>query len=771
MPELDSNPDPARLRPKKWTIQSWTIRGLAGLFAIAAIVRLIPFTIPIRAADLVQDDRAVTFSDRHGAYLGTLLSRDRDRTAVVELDEISGAFKQAILAAEDGRFYQHGPLDLQAIARATGQLIRHRRVVSGASTVTMQLASMLDPAPRTVTTKMRQVWQSWRLAAGMNRDEILHAYVNRLPMGGNIYGVEAAARLYFGMPASDLDVARASLLAALPNAPTRLDPYTHWEALKQRQAYVLDRMVAEGYISEVQRDRAYAERLPLQPRQQGIVAAPHFLFWAAEQLPKARSTVVQLTLDRSLQQFVETQVRETVRTLEERNVRHAAALVLDRRSKEVLAYVGSPDYFGDAGRNDGVQALRQPGSTLKPFLYALALERRSIRPQTILADIPARYAIPGARLYSPVDYTETYQGPVRVRIALANSLNVPAVRVLDAVGVPEFLTHLQSLGFGHLDRAAEHYGLGLALGSGEVSLWELAAAYGVMANQGEVFVPEAIAEENAALPAETLGSPEIWALVTDMLGDRFARAKAFGIDSALALPFPAAVKTGTSSGYRDAWTVGFTSTYVVATWVGNFDGTPTQQVSGATGAAPLWHRIMLHLHRDRVPDPLLKPTSLEERSICALTGLPPGQDCSTVVREYLFPEDLETYDRQATTPPSFKLPDRYSEWLANQPQSPLGDKQLSILFPQDGEVFLLESPINDQARQVQLHISNPSGDPVSWWLGDRLIAEGSQEHTFWTLQPGTWELSVRQGDRRDSAIFHVRAVSKRAQRQGFSVAP
>lgn len=744
-----------------------------GAIAIAAIIRSIPYAIPIRAADLVQDDRAVTLTDRQGAYLGTLLSRDREHTAVVALDDVSNAFKQAILAAEDGRFYQHGPLDLRAIVRATWQLARYRRVVSGASTVTMQLASMLDPAPRTPAAKLQQVWQSWRLAAGMTRDQILHAYVNRLPMGGNIYGVEAAAQLYFGMSASDLDVTRASLLAALPNDPTRLNPHTGWEALKQRQAYVLDRMVADGYISQAQRDRAYAERPPLQPRQQGIVAAPHFLFWTAAGLSGDRPPVVRLTLHLALQQFVEVQVREIVRILADRDVKHAAALVLDRRSGEVLAYVGAPDYFDGAGRNDGVQALRQPGSTLKPFLYALALERRSIRPQTILADVPVRYAIPGARLYSPADYTKTYQGPVRVRVALANSLNVPAVRVLEEVGVVSFLERLRVLGFEHLDRPAAHYGLGLALGSGEVSLWELATAYGTMASKGDEFVPVAIAnpeEPQTNIPA-SVGAPDVWAWVTDVLSDRFARAKAFGIDSALTLPFPAAVKTGTSSGYRDAWTVGFTSEYVVATWMGNFDGAPMQQVSGAAGAAPLWHRIMLHLYRDRLPASLAKPAALVRRSICALTGLPPDSDCPTVTNEYLFPEDAAEYDLQAATPPPFELPSRYDEWLANQPRSPLASEQVSILFPQQDDVFLLKSTSAGMGQQVQFQISNPSGETVSWWLGDRLIAEHSAAEVYWTLQPGEWTLRVQQGDRADEVTFRVQNVPQRQQRQGFSVAP
>ncbi|NET37260.1 MAG: penicillin-binding protein 1C, partial [Cyanothece sp. SIO1E1] len=575
----------------------WLLKVTFGLVSLSLIVRSLPYLAPIHASDLVQNQQAIEFSDRHGLPLGTLLTRDQDHTAVVSLNQVSPHFIQAILAAEDQRFYQHGPLDGRAIARSLLEAIQARQIVSGASTITMQLARMLDPAPRTLTGKTREVWLSWRLAAGMSKDEILQAYINRLPMGSNVYGVEAAAQVYFGIPAADLNVAQASVLAALPNDPIDLDPYTYWEALKQRQAYVLNRMVQDGYISRPQADRAGAEAIALQPRQQGIIAAPHFLFWLANQLPPEHPSQLRTTLDRPLQQFVAAQVRQIVHTLAPQNAHHAAALVIDNDSGEILAYVGSPSYFNEAqsGRNDGVQALRQPGSTLKPFLYQLALQNRIIRPNTVLADVPTHYPIPGARLYSPIDYSETFQGPVRIRIALANSLNIPAVRVLAKIDVPTFLAHLHQLGFEHLDQSPEHYGLGLALGSGEVSLWELARAYLTLARQGQAIPLQVKLEAAAEGPVsganerETTFSPSATAsLITDMLSDRHARAISFGVDSVLNLPFPAAVKTGTSSDFRDTWTVGFTTDYTVATWVGNFNGEPMHQVSGVSGAAPLW---------------------------------------------------------------------------------------------------------------------------------------------------------------------------------------
>jgi len=683
-----------RSRPRRlWVALGGIALGLVG-------VRGIPYLIPIRAKEMAQHHQAWVVSDRTGLPLGTLLSRDQEHTMAVPLTQVSPQFIQAILAAEDRDFYQHGPVDLGALARAIVQAIQARRIVSGASTITMQLARMRYPTPRTPVGKLQEIWIAWRLAAGMNRDEILHAYVNRLPMGGNIYGVEAAARLYLGLPAAELNLAQASLLAALPNDPTALNPYVYWPQLKQRQRYVLDRLVATGRITATEADHAYGETIRLHDRQQGILAAPHFLFWIADQVEQSpnrpTSGVIRTTLDRPLQEFVETQIQQLVQGLAPQNVRHAAAIVVDNHTGDILAYVGSPNYFDrdDLGRNDGVQALRQPGSTLKPFLYQLALERGVIAPNTILADVPTHYAIPGAQLYSPTDYSETFQGPVRVRSALANSLNIPAVRVLERVGVAAFRDRLQDLGFGHLTRSPEYYGLGLALGAGEVSLWELARAYGTLARGGEAIALRgwlgAVPQDSQA-PQDSQTPQELrfnegpktrrereraaWELVREMLGDRYARAGAFGVASVLDLPFAAAVKTGTSSDFRDTWTVGFSRDYTVATWVGNFDGSAMRTVSGVTGAAPLWQRIMLHLH-EPAEDAFDPPAGLIPRPICAISGARPTPACPIVVMEYLFPTDLAAYENQPdpflkTVPGQpgnyqWVLPPIYHEWLAQR---------------------------------------------------------------------------------------------------------
>ncbi|WP_375511639.1 penicillin-binding protein 1C [uncultured Nostoc sp.] len=762
-----------------------TNKVILAVLVICLVVRLLPYFAPIHTADIAQNQLAMQFSDRNGLPLGTLLTRDQEHTSVVPLNQVSPQFTHAILAAEDGSFYHHGALDMKAIIRASKEAIYAKRIVSGASTITMQLARMLDPVPRSFSGKLSEIWLSWRLAAGMNKDEILSAYINRLPMAGNIYGVEAAARTYFSIPASELNLAQASLLAAIPNNPTYFNPYEHWERLKQRQKYVLNRMVQDEYISGAIAARTSAEKVVFQSRQRGIIAAPHFLFWLANQILPSKpykaenqaplfkegwgdKSVIRTTINRPLQQFVEAQVQQVISSLAVNNVHDAAALVIDNHTGEVLAYVGSPDYFNEAklGRNDGVQALRQPGSTLKPFVYELALEKSLIRPNTILADVPAHYAIPGAKLYSPTDYTESFLGPVRVRIALANSLNVPAVRVLEKVGVETFLERLHQLGFEHLNQTPEHYGLGLTLGSGEVSLWELARAYVTMAQLGEA-TPLVSTFSDSPIPnpkSKIQNSTTIWQLITNILSDNHARATAFGVDSVLNLPFPVAVKTGTSSNFRDTWTVGFTTDYTVATWVGNFNGEPMHHVSGVTGAAPLWNRIMLHLHEHQEPAGFPPPEGLVQLPVCAISGLRPTPDCTSVVQEYFYPEDKIAYEGDN----QFNLPPEYDEWLAKQQQSSLVSTNLRILSPHNGDFFLLY-PGEEAKQKLEFKLAGNKSAPVEWWLNGEKLNTNSANSFFWNLRPGKWTLEARSKEMADKVSFQVELASIKPTRRGFSI--
>lgn len=719
------------------------------LFAFVALLHPLHLT-PARGAS------AIAFTDRAGLPLGTVLTRDDERTVRVPLDRVSPNFLRMIVSTEDARFFSHNGVDAFALARSFSQIVRTGHMMSGGSTITMQVARMHYAIPRTVWGKLEELVLAPRIEAGTSKTDILTAYVNGIPMGGSLVGVEAAARAYFGVSAHDLDLAQAALLAALPNDPGGLDPYAHRAALEARRIRLLDRLATRHIVPASDIDRAKSEALAIVPAASGIYAAPHLLFRLSASLPDS-TAAVRTTIDRPLQTYVEAETASVVDALRDRNVTAAAALVVDNRTGAILAYAGSPNYFDTQrqGRNDGVRALRQPGSTLKPFLYELAFERRIVRPTTILADVPTAYALPGRRLYAPSDYSQRFAGPVRARIALANSLNVPAVRVLSDTGVTTFLDRLHALGFTHLTRSAQTYGLGLTLGSGEVSLEELAGAFATAANNGHPVRLHAVADETQQADAPRVGDASSWMLVTDMLSDAHARAREFGVNSLLRLPFPTAVKTGTSSDFRDTWTVGYSRDYTVAVWAGNFDGSSMRNVSGVTAAAPLWSRIMLHLHERREPAAFPLPASYVRTPMCATTGVRPSASCTAVVSELLDPDDRRALTKSAPT-----LGHDYDAWLAQQP--PVDANALRIVAPRDGTHFVFAS-----GAQIALDVRG-AGSGVLWKQNGAHLRE-HRPRWFWTLQRGDWTFEATQAHERARVTIHVVDAPVSGAARGFTL--
>lgn len=699
----------------------------------------------IDAANLPQPPVAMTYTDRGGTPLGTILGSTSTHAVGIGLSAVSPWFLEAIVAAEDVRFWRHGAADARSMLRAAREFAIYGEPQSGASTIEMQLARFVSPSSSTLRGKLAQLVTAQRIEIASSKSSILEAYVNRVPMGGDIYGVEAAARTYFGEPAADLDLAQASSLAAIPNDPPRLAPGGDWAALRARQQYVLQRMIDSGDISRAAAARAYAETLAVRTDESGIADAPHALFYLNRTGTTARGRL-RTTIDRALQRFVQAQTQDVIAALQSYDVNDAAALVVDNRTGAVRAYVGSPDYFADPslGRNDGVQALRQPGSALKPFAYELALERGTIRATTVLDDAPAAYAIPGGRLYQPDDYSGRFSGPVRVRYALANSLNVPAVRVLSDLGVQRLLDRLHDLGFTHLTKPASYYGLGLTLGGGEVSLWELVDAYVTLARAGSA-VPLRLVEGGVASPRR-IGDPSDWQLVTDMLADRNARSHSFGHGSVLELPFPAAVKTGTSSDFHDTWTVGFTRDYTVGVWVGNFDGSPMRGVSGVTGAGPLWNRIMLHLYeRNAEPPPFSTPRGFVRVAICANTGrAPSAAKTCPVVHEWARPAELAQI-RRAAAPEGWR-----------------------IAFPRDGDRFVYtpaRDPLQRREQQIALRTAG-TREPAHWSVNGETLHPDAGGTVFLPLRLGTWRIVATARGSRDEVTIHVDAPF--ARRPGFT---
>jgi penicillin-binding protein 1C len=582
--------------------------------------------------------------DRHGALLRELPSDTGRRGRPLPLDEIGDRLVVTTLVSEDREFYDHDGIDHAALARAMKQNVAHARLVSGASTVTQQLVKMLDtegePGARTLAGKLIEMARAQNLEEDADKSEILAQYLNRLPYGHGLVGPEAAAQGYFGVSAKDLSWAQASFLAVLPRAPSFLDPYRHPERVRLRQAALIEALHETGYLTELERDRALAESLEARPLCHPF-HAPHLIETLRVDGELAGSDITQTTLDLELQADVEgmvsTHLAALARQDEPGGADDAAVLVVDNASGEVLAYVGSADFHDPeiAGQVDMVRALRQPGSSLKPFVYALAFANGHTGPQ-MLPDVPTRF-VEGGGEYDPRNFHRGFEGPISAREALASSLNVPAVRLTAELGVDALLELLHRLGLESLNRDPEHYGVALALGSGEVRLWDLAGAYVTLARGGDRVELRATVADRAAIGEARTGTDviasEVAAAVTEALSDPLARARLLAGRSPFDLGFPVAVKTGTSSGYRDTWAVGYTSERTVAVWLGNADGAPTNELTGASGAGPLFGDVMRRAMREvSTRAPLWDADLLTTVEVCPLSGLPAGPACPDRVR-------------------------------------------------------------------------------------------------------------------------------------------
>lgn len=562
------------------------------------------------------------------------------------LDRVPDDLRTMLIAAEDARFFSHPGVDVRAVARAIKESVLAGRVVSGASTITQQLARRLVSRPRTFVGKVQEVLWALRLEVHLDKERILLEYANRLPLGRGAVGVEAASHAHFGRPAHVLTLAECALLAGLAHAPAREDPRDYPERALARRARVLGRAQALGLIDRATAERATAEPLDVERAPAPQELALHFAERARRRAPPG-ATAIATTLDRALQLEVEGIVADELGALAKRGVGQAAVLVLDNQDGAVLAYLGSRDWHDDErlGKNDGVQAHRQPGSALKPFVYGLALAH-GLTPATVLADVETTLATETGS-YAPRNYDERVHGPVRVRAALQNSYNIPAVEVGELLGPERVVRLLRNAGLASLSAPPEHYGVGVVLGNGDVTLAELTNAYRGLANGGVwsplVELRAARDAQGALLPLAAPASgrrflPEAAvALLTDVLTDDPARAPAFGVDNALDLPFAVAAKTGTSRSYVDNWTVGFTRERTVGVWAGNFDGTPMKNVSGITGAGRIFRRVMVAAMRGVTAAPLVDAERFEHVEICALSGLRVGPDCGHGVEERFLP--------------------------------------------------------------------------------------------------------------------------------------
>jgi len=735
--------------------------ALAG--AAAAFVML-----PLPAALLERPPRpTLDLVDRAGAPLRTTRTADGSLSQWLPLEAIDPEVLVAFVAAEDRRFYEHHGVDPRAAARALIADLRARRIVSGASTIPMQLARLLRPLPRSAAGKLAQSLWALRLDAHLSKQEILEQYLNRVPLGQGAVGVEAAAALYFGASARDLSTGQAALLAAVAGAPSRDNPLVSAKRAVARRASVLARMQRSGSLTSADAEGAALEP-PLIASASRAFRAPHYTAALLGKLIRdGRSPTGRLhtPLDLPLQEALEAEVRHTVQTMRASAVRHAAVVVLDNASGGILAWVGSPDFFeAGNGQVDMVISPRQPGSALKPFLYGLAFDR-GYTPASILPDVATVYQT-STGPYAPRNYDRRFHGPVRAREALGSSFNLPAVELASRLGTAELMATLTRAGFASLDRDAEHYGLGLALGNGDVTLLELANGYRAIANGGLWRPVRWLEDDGQGTESRRVMSAGAAALVTDILADPVARIPGFGPVTPLEFPFPAAAKTGTSRHFTDNWAVALTGGFTVAVWVGNFDGRPMEGVGGVTGAGPLLHRATLLVARRHEPGVLPTPERLGARpvTICRLSGQRAGANCPVSTEWFLpgaeIPHVCDWHRSGGVT-----LPAQYADWAAtvrlaggagehSAHQAAPGDTGRSafrITSPAAGDVYRFVPGVDPRYASIGLRAVGVAGaSRVRWWVDGAPIAG-----LRLALIPGRHRITARAGMQTDEVVIEV----------------
>lgn len=566
--------------------------------------------------------------DRHGTLLYEIHG-DEDRKPI-QLAKVPDNIKHATIAIEDKEFYQHPGFSLTGIARAAREnVVNHQ--VQGGSTITQQLIkNSLLTSEVSYWRKLREVFLAFWAEKIYTKDEILEMYLNQVPYGGTAWGIEAAAETYFGKQVGELNLAESAYLAGLPAAPTYYSPYgAHPELAKKRQEEVLRRMVEDGYISKTDSDTAKQQLLNIKPSSVPI-KAPHFVMYVRDVLNSQFGTRqtdqgglrVTTSLDLTLQEKVQSIVSDEISKLTSLRVGNGAAVVTDPKTGEILAMVGSKDYFNaNADGNVNVAlSQRQPGSSIKVVTYATALEK-GMTPASIIDDTPVSYPLVGQPAYAPVNYDGRFHGKVTMRLALANSYNVPAVKTLNQVGLASMIDTGKNMGIDTWTDTSR-FGLSLTLGGGEVTLLDMTEVYGTLANLGErvdanpilkvtdysgkVYYEKSVTK-NRALSSETAF------ILSDIMADNAARTPAFGPNSSLNISGKTvSVKTGTTNEKRDNWTLGYTPSYVVGVWVGNNDNTPMDPVltSGITGASTIWNRIMVELLKDKGDEKFSPPANL-----------------------------------------------------------------------------------------------------------------------------------------------------------------
>jgi penicillin-binding protein 1C len=719
------------------------------LLALYGILRLTPYPELDRYQNRSYGCAAL---DRYGRLLRLFPAADGVKREWAPLEEIPTGVLRVFIRAEDRRFYLHPGVDPIAIMAAGLRNLRSGRTVSGASTITMQLARLIKPRGHGLREKLYEATDALRLEARLSKKQILELWINGIPFGSNIEGLAAASRARFGREPAQLDDARAVLLAVIPRRPGLYDPALNPQtavnaalALSRRCGLKLDEAALMETAADAAPEKLTDEKAPFY--------APHFTDRVIKMSPIEKKHL-RTSLDLDLQKYAQKRLASELALLENNRVSNGAILAIDNASGAVLIYAGSVSWFDDTsgGKIDGVRIRNQPGSCLKPFLYALALEKGFL-PGDILPDIPTIFG--GSEAYSPSNFNRRFNGPVRLRLALASSLNIPAVYLLERLGVRTFEDWLAELGFESVAAAKGSNGVGLALGNAEISLEELTRAFAVFPRGGRTLELRFTESQPESQTRQLMSPYSAW-IITDILSDRASRFTGFGSAPTLTTEFPSMFKTGTANQFQHIWALGATARYTVGVWMGNFSGETVIGRTGSSVPARIAGDILKVLEQaggslgeEHFP-PL--PDNVREVSICALSGMAANSACTGLTREWFPSERLPaacTWHRQpGNTQAAVEYPPEYQAWLAERfrqgrtaHSSGTGGifNNAHIRLPVAGSVFYLDPALPPEAQAIRIETVGFSPGALVY-TND--VLQGSVNHA------GVFALPLRRGFQR-----------------------
>lgn len=752
----------SRLRRVGRALRRTTVRGLKVLVPVVVAASIgWPMIRPrlIDRARFVQYRDGISVVDREGRPLRLTRPEGEDRRWVA-LEDMSPNLVEAFVAIEDADFREHEGVDLGATARAALAWALPNRRISGASTITQQTVKLVYGRPHGLWDKPVEILRALALEDAMTKDEILEQYLNRVPFGDRIVGVGRASQAYFGKPASALTLAEAALLAGVPQAPSATEPRRHLPRAMRRRATVLARMLATGRIERADHDAALATTPHIETGSTRPWHAPRFVDRVVDANRRGnhpvRRGVIETSLDLELQRATRAAVQTAVRRYADRGVTNGAAIVLDHRTGEVLAYVGAADQAGSGGALDLLRAPRQPGSSLKPFVYELLFEQGGTA-ATVLDDI-ARPMVGGdGAIFEAEDYDGRERGPVRARIALASSLNLAAIDAARRVGAARVVERLGALGIRGLGDPSE-YGAAIALGGPDVRPVDLARAYATLARGGS---PVALRFDKG----HGEGGPAVMdegaaAITLDVLRDGDARRDAFGADLEDLAGGAFGLKTGTSSGWHDAWASAIGERHTVVVWLGDPDGGALAEVAGFEAAAPVAATI-LGSARARGPRDDESPVAMVTHHVCPLSGAFPGPGCGAPVPERFvegtMPEGVcPFHDAQGVT----HLPPRYGRWVETVQRAETRIRavetrrhRLELAFPSDGDEVVVD-PQAAPTWRMRARRGTVEADA-------RFEVDGVLMGSEWRVRPGDHQIvAIADGERSSAVQITVHALSR-----------